>query len=167
LPKFDRLTRAQTLTGLVGLIPHDKWEESTTFLMERLINGDVEKGWLADQMLILYRRHLNVLYGLQQDYSITEQIVLFFCEHGFFRTKELTESDRSMLREKLFSLLSVLIRDSTEVWSSNAILYIEKLEENKRKKVIKLDSEIKKIRKYGLKTMRKLRLKVHKLKEGD
>jgi len=52
--------------------------------------------------------------------------------------------------------LSLLISDTTDVWASYAVLQIEKLEEN-HKKVIKLDSEIKKIRKAGLKMMKKLR----------
>lgn len=61
-----------------------------------------------------------------------------------------------MLREKLFSLLSVLISDPDEVWASVAVLQIEKLEEDS-KKVVKLDSQIKKIRKSGIKLMKKLR----------
>jgi len=65
-----------------------------------------------------------------------------------------------MLREKLFSLLSLLISDSKDVWASFVVLYIESLEDQKMKKVIKLDSEIKKIRKQGIKMMKKLRSSV-------
>lgn len=68
----------------------------------------------------------------------------------------LSKSDQSMLRDKLFSLLSMSITDTTEVWSTYAVLRIETLEEN-HKKTVKLDSEIKKIRKAGIKTMKKLR----------
>jgi hypothetical protein len=64
-----------------------------------------------------------------------------------------------MLREKLFSLLSVLISDHDEVWASVAVLEIEKLE-NDHKRMVKLDSEIKKIRKSGTKLMKKLRILV-------
>jgi len=65
-----------------------------------------------------------------------------------------------MLREKLFSFLALRISDPGEVWPSVVVLEIERLEEDKLKKVIKLDSEIKKIRKKAFKRMKKLRSKV-------
>ena len=64
-----------------------------------------------------------------------------------------------MLREKLFSLLALRFSDTTEVWASVAVLEIERLEEE-HKKVMKLDSEIKKIRKTAIKRIKKLRSKV-------
>jgi hypothetical protein len=64
-----------------------------------------------------------------------------------------------MLREKLFSLLTLRIGDTSEVWPSLAVLEIEGLEAE-HKKVMKLDSEIKKIRRKAIKRVKKLRSKV-------
>lgn len=61
-----------------------------------------------------------------------------------------------MLREKLFSALSILIADTSDVWPTIAVLKIESFEDD-HKKVVKLDSQIKKIRKEGLKSMKALR----------
>jgi hypothetical protein len=72
----------------------------------------------------------------------------------------LSKSDQLMLREKLFSLLSILITDTRKVWSTYAVLQIEMLEKD-HKKIVKLDSEIKKIRKAGIKIMKKLRSMVY------
>ena len=89
-----------------------------------------------------------------------EQCLEFFCQHGFFASDVLSKAEQAMLREKLFSLLSLLISDQTRIWSTFAVLQIEKLEQVDRKKVVKLDREIKKVRKAGLKTVKKLRSKV-------
>ena len=73
----------------------------------------------------------------------------------------MTKAEQATLREKLFSLLAMVISDTEEVWATRAVGVIEKLEDNPGvKKVVKLDSEIKKIRKMGLKTMKKLRSQV-------
>lgn len=81
----------------------------------------------------------------------------FLCEFGFFITdKDLSKEDRAMLREKLFSALSILIRDKSEVWPTVAVLKIESLEED-HKKDVKLDSQIKKIRKATIKSLKSLR----------
>ena len=61
-------------------------------------------------------------------------------------------------------MLALRIADTSEVWPSVVVLEIEKLEEAKNRKVIKLDSEIKKIRKTAIKRTKKLRSKVHRLK---
>lgn len=55
----------------------------------------------------------------------------------------------------------MVISDTEGVWATRAVAVIEKMEDEPgTKKVVKLDSEIKKIRKMGLKTMKKLRLQV-------
>jgi hypothetical protein len=97
---------------------------------------------------------------LQQERSVIESCLRFFAVHGFFESEPLNKADQSMLREKLFSLLSLMISDSSEVWASVAVMQIAKLEDEKLKKVVKLDSAIKKIRKTGLKSMKKLRAMV-------
>lgn len=65
-----------------------------------------------------------------------------------------------MMRDKLFSLVSLMLSDSSEVWASVSVLQIATMEDSLTK-VVRLDSEIKKIRKAGLKCMKKLRSKVH------
>jgi hypothetical protein len=50
--------------------------------------------------------------------------------------------------------------DREEIWATRAVVMVEKLEDEGAKKVVKLDSEIKRIRKTGLKTMKKLRSQV-------
>jgi hypothetical protein len=124
------------------------------FLTQSFLSlGDSEKKWSADQLIILLRLHFAVLPDQK---SVIKRYIRFFCQCGFFTSESLKKPDQLILREKLFSLLSFLDSDSTDVWASYAVLQIEKLEED-HKKVNKLDSEIKKIRKAGLKAMKKLR----------
>lgn len=154
---FDRLTKSKTVEGLYSLIPPAKMELLVNFLWEGLLTPESsERKWFADQFVIVIRHHLNIL---QQQRAIIERCLHLFCQFGFFTNESLGKSDQLMLREKLFSLLSLLISDTTDVWASYAVLQIETLEEN-HKRVIKLDSEIKKMRKAGLKMMKKLRNKV-------
>jgi hypothetical protein len=152
--KFDRLTKSKTVEDLHSLIPPAKMESLVNFLWEGLLTpGSSEQKWFADQFVIVIRHLLNTL---PQQRAIIERSLHLFCQFGFFTNKSLGKSDQLMLRERLFSLLSLLIPDTTDVWASYAVLQIEILEES-HKKVIKLDSEIKKIRKVGLKMMKKLR----------
>jgi hypothetical protein len=152
--KFDRLTKSKTIEDLYSLIPPAKMESLVNFLWEGLLTpGSSERKWFADQFVILVRHYLNTL---QQQRAIIERCLHLFCQFGFFTSKSLGKADQLMLRERLFSLLSLLISDTSDVWGSYSVLQIEMLEEN-HKKVIKLDSEIKKIRKAGLKTMKRLR----------
>ena len=154
---FDRLTKSKTVEGLYSLIPPVKMESLVNFLWEGLLTPQSsERKWFADQFVIVIRQHLNIL---QQQRAIIERCLHLFCQFGFFTSESLGKSDQLMLREKLFSLLSLLISDTTDVWASYAVLQIETLEEN-HKRVIKLDSEIKKMRKAGVKMMKKLRNKV-------
>jgi DNA polymerase phi len=125
--------------------------------------GDVERKWFADQIVIILRQHLS---ELQRQKFLFEECLCFFCKYGFFVGGSLSKLDQSMLREKLFSLLSMLIADTTEVWSTYAVLRIETLEED-HKKTVKLDSEIKKIRKAGIKTMKKLQSMVCPLRKTN
>ena len=151
--KFDRLTKSKTAEDLYSLIPPAKMESLVNFLWEGLLTpGSSEQKWFADQFVIVIRYLLNT----SQQRAIIEHCLHLFCQFGLFTTKSLGKSDQLMLRERLFSLLSLLIPDTTDVWASYVVLQIEILEEN-HKKVIKLDSEIKKIRKVGLKMMKKLR----------
>lgn len=153
--KFDRLTKSKTMEELYPLIPSDHLSPLINFLEQSLLNpGDSERKWYADHIVMLLRHHLTVI--IQQQKAVAQRCLHFFCEYGFFANESLKKSDQALLREKLFSLLSLFISDSTEVWASYAVLQIGKLEED-HKKVIKLDSEIKKIRKTSLKIMKKLR----------
>jgi DNA polymerase phi len=141
---------------LYPLFPLGDISSIFTFLSDRLLQKkteEAERRWYADQFILLLRQQLS---HLQQQPEIILACLNFFCRHGFFASAPLSKSDQSMLREKLFSLLSVLISNPEEVWASVAVLQIEKLEAD-NKKVIKLDSEIKKIRKSGIKLMKKLR----------
>lgn len=152
--KFDRLTKSKTVEDLYSVIPPVKVESLVDVLWEGLLTpGSSERKWFADQFVIVIRHHLSVL---QQQRVIIERCLHHFCQFGFFISESLGNSDQLMLRERLFSLLSLLISDTTDVWASYAVLQIEMLEEI-HKKVVKLDSEIKKIRKAGLKMMKKLR----------
>ena len=158
-PKFDRLTKSKTIEELYPLIPSDHTPQIITFLTTSILSpqsAEGEKKWYADQILLLLRqptRQSNtVLEGLE-----------FFCRHGFFVSPTLTKPEQTVLREKLFSLLAVLIGDKEEIWATRAVLMVDKLEDEGGKKVIKLDSEIKRIRKTGLKTMKKLRSQVFPL----
>jgi hypothetical protein len=152
--KFDRLTKSKTVEDLYSIIPLVKVESLGDFLWEGLLTpGSSERKWFADQFVIVIRHHLNLL---QQQRVVIERCLHRFCQFGFFTNESLGNPDQLMLRERLFSLLSLLISDTTDVWASYAVLQIEMLEED-NKKVIKLDSEIKRIRKAGLKMMKKLR----------
>jgi hypothetical protein len=141
---------------LYPLFPVGDISSIFTLLGDRLLEKkaeEAERRWYADQFVLLLRQQLS---QLQQTPETISGCLNFFCGHGFFVSASLSKSDQSMLREKLFSLLSVLISDPDEVWASVAVLQIEKLEEDS-KKVVKLDSQIKKIRKGGIKLMKKLR----------
>ena len=129
-------------------------ESLVNVLWEGLLTSESsERKWFAEQFAIVVRRYLNTI---PKQRAIIERCLHLFCQFGFFTSESLGKPDQSMLREKLFSLLSLLISDAMDVWPSYTVLQIEKLQES-HKKVIKLDSEIKKIRKSGLKMMKKLR----------
>jgi hypothetical protein len=163
-PKFDRLTKTKTVEGLYPLVS-EPYLVPTFRLFIRLVQSSStdpgEKKWAADQILILFRHYLVILFNNRQE--IIRAIITLFCGDGFFASKSLEAPDQCMLREKLFSLLAILISDTTTVWASEAVLEIERLEEDNRR-VVKLDSEIKKIRKEGLKTMKRLRATVPSLR---
>lgn len=108
-------------------------------------------------MILLLRQHPQATEAFQGT-------LVWFSRYGFFTFSTLTKNDHEMLRGGLFSLLALRIADTSEVWPSVVVLEIEKLEEAKNRKVIKLDSEIKKIRKTAIKRTKKLRSKVHRLK---
>lgn len=157
---FDRLSKSKTIEELYPLIPFNHIDTLIDFLMANFLNsGDSKKKWFADQFVVLLRHHLNARQGHK---AVVQRCLQFFCKYGFFASESLKKSDQSMLREKLFSLLSLLISDSTEVWASYTMLQIETLEED-HKRVVKLDSEIKKIRKTAFKMMKKLRAMVFNL----
>jgi hypothetical protein len=152
---FDPLTKSKTVEELYPLIPRDEIVAVLKFLGDSILE-DTRTGdrkWFADQFILLLRQHLG---QLQRKPEVIMACLGFFCQHGFFVSPSLSKPDQVMLREKLFSLLSLLISDLEEVWASVVVLEIEKLEDV-HKKVVKLDSEIKKIRKSGIKLMKKLR----------
>jgi len=149
--KFDRLTKTKTVEGLLPLIPEDEMDDILSFLMEAFLNqGNADRKWFADQLVVVFRQRWTSLQGRKRKIKPTIQ---FLCKHGFFKNPSLTASDQSVLRERLFSLLSILISDPKTVWPSYAVSEIENLDE---KLIVKLDSKIRKIRKSGLKMMKKL-----------
>jgi len=136
------------------MIRPDSLDETLAFLAAKITYpGDIERRWYADQMIHLLRQHPQATEAFRGT-------LVSFSRYGFFTFSTLTKRDHEMLREKLFSFLALRISDPGEVWPSVVVLEIEKLEEDKLKKVIKLDSEIKKIRKKAFKRMKKLRSKV-------
>jgi len=136
------------------MIRPDSLDETLAFLAAKITYpGDIERRWYADQMIHLLRQHPQATEAFRGT-------LVWFSRYGFFTFSTLTKNDHEMLRGKLFSLLALRIADTSEVWPSVVVLEIERLEEEKNRKVIKLDSEIKKIRKTALKRMKKLRSKV-------
>jgi hypothetical protein len=121
-------------------------------ILEQNTGENGERGWFADQFILLLRQHLS---QLQPQPEVILACLNFFCQHGFFVSPLLLKSDLVILWAKLLSLLLVLFSDLEEVWPSVAVLEIDKLEDV-HKKVVKLDSEIKKIRKSEIKLMKKL-----------
>jgi DNA polymerase phi len=157
--KFDRLTKSKTMEELLQHFPISLLRDFVQLMMERILTSqDSEKKWFTDQLQIIFR---NPLY--QQENSIVEEYLGFLCRYGFFTCESLSKSDQTMLRERLFSLLSIFNSRISNDYASFAVLEIEKLEQD-NKKVVKLDSEIKKIRKSGLKVLKKLHKKVYHLK---
>jgi DNA polymerase phi len=154
--KFDRLSKSKTVESLLSVPQEATLSGIITFLTNKIISpgetADVERRWYADQLSILLRQHM-------QSSLLFEKSLQFLCRYGFFIHSTLSKKDQEMLCEKLFSLLALRISDSSEVWPSLAVLEIEKLEKE-HKKVIKLDSKIKKICKAGIKRMKKLRSNV-------
>lgn len=123
------------------------------FLMASILNqGDVDRKWLADQLIVLARQASRIS---SKDNAFIKACIKFLCKHGFF-VGSIAESERSMLREKLFSLVAIMTSDSSEIWPAIAVLEIKTMEKE-YKRVVKLDSEIKTIRKAALKTLRRLR----------
>lgn len=154
-PKFDRLTKSKTIEELYSLLPATQISSIISFLTTKTLSktaAEGEKKWYIDQILLILRQPSR-----QQDTIL--QGLDFFCRQAFF-SSTLTKSEQTVLREKLFSLLANLIGDKDEVWPTRAVMMVEKVEDEGVKKLVKLDSEIKKIRKAGLKTMKKLRSQV-------
>jgi hypothetical protein len=153
---FDHLKKSKTVEDLYPLIPRDGIVTVLKFLCNSILEkstGEGDRKWLADQFIVLLRQHLSLS---EPQPEVILVCLNFFCRHGFFVSVSLSKSDQVKLRDKLFSLLSAIMSDPEEVWASVAVLEIEKLEDD-HKKVVKLDSEIKKIRRSGIKLMKKLR----------
>jgi hypothetical protein len=151
--KFDRLSKSKTVENLFNIIPPEQREDLVSFLIRNILKErQTERRWFADQIVILFRRHQRSF----EQMSVVEECLRFFCKYGFFELEPLDKADRIMLREKLFSLLSILITVTTRTWPAFCISSIEKFEGEAGMKVLKLDSKIKRIRKKGVKTMKKL-----------
>ena len=154
---FDRLSKSKTIENLTPLIHPDDLSEFFNLSENHIVtkgssNGD--RKWWADQQITVLRQHLTTLLGQQR--PCLADFINFLCEFGFFTTDRVDKEYQKMLREKLFSALSILIADTSDVWPTIAVLKIESLEDD-HKKVVKLDSQIKRIRKEGLKSMKALR----------
>ena len=79
-----------------------------------------------------------------------------FCG-AFLNGRVIASEIAKIIREKFFTVLLVLMSDPHEVWATHAILDILKREDGGVKRIVKLDSEVKKIRKVGVKTLKSLR----------
>ena len=152
--KFDRLTKLKTVEELYPLInSSEQLIAISEFLMASILNqGEVDRKWLVDQLIVLARQASRIP---SEDNACIKTCINFLCKHGFF-VGCIAESDRSMLREKLFSLVAIMTSDSSEIWPAVAVLEIKGMEKE-YKRVVKLDSEIKTIRKVALKTLKRLR----------
>jgi hypothetical protein len=158
--QFDRLSKSKTVEGLYPFLHSSSLPQFFSFTEQSIIRGQTEskdKRWYADQQLIVLRQHLTTL--LSEHKACINNYIEFLCRSGFFTSENLAKEQQTMLREKLLSALSILLNDTSNVWPTTAVLEIDKLEES-LKKVVKLDSQIKKIRKSGLKSMKSLRKKV-------
>ena len=154
-PKFDRLTKSKTIEELYSLLPATQISSIISFLTTKILSktaAEGEKKWYMDQILLILRQP-------SRRHDTISQALGFFCRQAFF-SSTLTKSEQTVLREKLFSLLANLIGDKDEVWPTTAVMMVEKVGDEGIKKIVKFDSEIKKIRKAGLKTMKKLRSQV-------
>jgi len=153
--QFDRLSKSGIIEGLYPFIHRDSLPNFFNLSENAIVHRNKDRRWYADQQIIVLRQHLTML--LEHHRPRLMDYFDFLCEFGFFITdKDLSKEDRAMLREKLFSALSILIRDKSEVWPTVAVLKIESLEED-HKKDVKLDSQIKKIRKATIKSLKSLR----------
>jgi DNA polymerase phi len=149
--KFDRLTKSKTIEGLYSLIPAGDLSHLFQFLQSQFLLSDNKK-WFADQILIVFRQHTTTL---QQHAQLILAVSEFLCRYAFFKS-ELNDADQSILREKIFSILSILVSDSSEVWASKLVLLLEHLKDQ-HKRVVKLDSQIKKLQKAAVKNMKSVR----------
>jgi hypothetical protein len=149
--KFDRLTKSKTVENLYLLIPVEDLLSLFHFLQSQFLSGDNKK-WCADQILLVFRQHIT---KLQQHHDSIRHVFKFLCRYGFFKS-ELKSSDQAVLREKIFSILAILVSDPLEVWASKLALLVEDLKDQ-QKRVVKLDGQIKKLQKRGVKNMKAVR----------
>ena len=83
------------------------------------------------------------------------ECIQFLVRHGFFDSKSFAKTEQLIIREKLFSLLALMNSDSLQLWSRYSVMEIV-ANEKTNVRVVKLDSQIKKIRKSALKRMNNL-----------
>jgi len=133
------------------LIPREDLSGLTKFLQGNVVSHkESERKWFADQILTAFRHR-------QEDVMEADirECIQFLVRYGFFESKSFPKPDQLMIREKLFSLLSLMTSDSLQLWSRYSVMEIA-ANEKTIDRVVKLDSHIKKIRKSALKRMNNL-----------
>jgi hypothetical protein len=130
------------------VIPKEDLSGLIKFLQGNVLSRkESERKWFADQILTVFRHRLADFMEVE-----VGECIQFLVRHGFFESKSLAKPEQLMIREKLFSLLSSMTSDSLQVWSRYSVIEIA-ANEKTNDRVVKLDSQIKKIRKSALKCM--------------
>jgi hypothetical protein len=138
------------------LIPKEHLSRLRTFLQDSLLtHKDSERKWFADQILTVFRHRFEEFQGEGE----VGECIQFLVRYGFFESESFPKQDQQMIREKLFSLLSSMTSDSLQSWGRYSVMAIAKSEKTLGR-VVRLDSQIKKLRKSALKRMNSLSLMV-------
>jgi len=136
---------------MYSLIRKEDLSSLNKFLQDNVLgHQESERKWFADQILTAFRHRLADF--MEADIG---ECVQFLVRYGFFDSKSFAKPDQVMIREKLFSLLSSMTSDSLRLWSRYSVMKIV-ANEKTNDRVVKLDSQIKKIRKDALKRMNNL-----------
>ena len=133
------------------MIPREDLPGLLKFLQANVVSHkESERKWFADQILTAFRHR-------QEDFMGADigECIQFLVRYGFFESKSFAKPDQLMIREKLFSLLALMTSDSLQLWSRYSVMEIV-ANEKTNDRVVKLDSQIKKIRKSALKRMNNL-----------
>ena len=137
---------------IYSLILKEDLSRLRKFLQENILTyKESQRKWFADQLLAAIRHRLADFIEAGE----IAECVQFLVRYGFFESESFAKSDQEMLRQKLFSLLSLMTSAFLQFWSRFSVLEIA-VNEKTHDRAVKFDSEIKKIRKDGLKTMNAL-----------
>ena len=134
------------------MIPKEQLSRLRIFLQDSALSHQgSERKWFADQILAVFRHRLEDFLGENE----VGECIQFLVQSGFFHSESFSKQEQLMLREKLFSLLSLMTSDSLRSWSQFSVIAIARNEKS-HDRVVKLDSQIKKLRKTAIKSMNTL-----------